>query len=107
MDVLLMTPNPMRWSDPYSVDVFSEHPGLLDVYAQDVRDVAHDENVDLIDVLSVFEGYGDEPGRSINDLQLSGDGIHPNTDGQRLVCRLLTERIAAGFEIVGWQQAGQ
>jgi lysophospholipase L1-like esterase len=51
---------------------------LLDLYAQDVREVANDKNVVLIDVFKVFEDYGEQLGRSINDLLLPGDGIHPN-----------------------------
>lgn len=110
-DVILMTPNPMRWSDPYYVDVFRKHPGLLDtsqerginalleIYAQDVRDVAQAENVAMIDVFKVFEDYDKQPGKSINDLLLAGDGIHPNSAGQSLVCELLTARIAAKFGI--------
>lgn len=47
--VVLMTPNPMRWADLVYVDVFQKNPGLLDtaserginglldLYAQDVR----------------------------------------------------------------------
>jgi lysophospholipase L1-like esterase/endonuclease/exonuclease/phosphatase family metal-dependent hydrolase len=101
-EVVLMTPNPMRWSDPFYIDVFSKIPGLLDtseerginalldLYAQDVREVANDKNVALIDVFKVFEDYGKQPGRSINDLLLEGDGIHPNAAGQKLVCEILT-----------------
>ena len=106
-EVILMTPNPMRWSDPFYIDVFRKIPGLLDtseerginalldLYAQDVREVANDNNVALIDVFSIFEDYGKQPGRSINDLLLDGDGIHPNAEGQRRVCELLTEQIVA------------
>jgi len=32
-------------------------------------------------------------GRSINDLLLPGDGIHPNAEGQHLVCEILTAQI--------------
>jgi len=104
--VVLMTPNPMRWSDPYYIKAFTENPGLLDVgevrgidrlldvYAQDVRDVAKREATALIDVFDAFERYGEVPGQSINDILLAGDGIHPNQSGQRLVCALLTSRIA-------------
>ena len=28
--VVLMTPNPMRWADPYYIKAFEQHPGLLD-----------------------------------------------------------------------------
>ena len=82
-------------SDPFYIDVFSEIPGLLDtseerginalldLYAQDVREVANDKNVALIDVFKVFEDYGKQSGMSINDLLLEGDGIHPNTAGPK------------------------
>ncbi|NQV87678.1 MAG: endonuclease/exonuclease/phosphatase family protein [Woeseiaceae bacterium] len=105
-DIILMTPNPMRWSDPFYIDVFSQIPGLLDTsqerginalldpYAQDVRDVAKDEKVALIDVFTVFEDYDSQSGKSINDLLIAGDGIHPNAEGQHLVCELLTAQIA-------------
>ncbi|MFT5140153.1 MAG: lysophospholipase L1-like esterase/endonuclease/exonuclease [Rhodothermales bacterium] len=104
-DIILMTPNPMRWSDPYYVDVFRKYPGFLDtnqerginallvLYAQDVRDVAKDKDVALIDVFKVFEDYDNQPGKSINDLLVAGDGIHPNTEGQHIVCELLTAQI--------------
>jgi len=104
--VVLMTPNPMRWADPYYIKAFGEHPGLLDthaprgidrlldLYAADVREVAHQEQVTLVDVFAAFEGYGKVPGQSIDELLLAGDGIHPNQAGQHLVCKLLTDRIA-------------
>ncbi len=103
--VVLMSPNPMRWADPYYVDVFQRAPGLLDtgserglsalldLYAQDARDVAGQERVPLVDVHRAFEEYGAGPGRSVGDLLL--DGIHPNAAGQRLVCRELAAAIAA------------
>lgn len=103
--VLLMTPNPMRWKDPYYIKAFTDHPGLLDIhevrgidrlldrYATDVRDVAKSEAVPLVDVFAAFENYGKLPGHSIDDILLAGDGIHPNQAGQAIVCRLLTDRI--------------
>ena len=90
---VLMTPNPMRWSDPYYIKAFTEHPGvlnvnavsgidrLLDVYAEDVRDVAKSESVALVDVFEAFERYGKIPGQSMEDILLAGDGIHPNGSG--------------------------
>jgi len=103
--IVLMTPNPMRWGDPFYIKAFAEHPGLLDVsavrgidklldlYAQDVRDVAKSEAVALVDVFTAFESYGSSPGQSIDDLLLDGDRIHPNQAGQRFVCGLLATRI--------------
>jgi len=103
--LVLMTPNPMRWEDPYYIKAFQEHPGfldtaeergidrLLDEYAADVRAIGAAERVALVDVNQAFEAYGREPGRSINELLLAGDGIHPNQAGQAFVCRLLAEKI--------------
>jgi len=105
--VILMTPNPMRWSDPFYIDAFRKNPGLLDtaqergidalldLYAQDVRDVARDEDTAIVDVFAAFEDYGKQPGKSIDDLLLAGDGIHPDNEGQRMICELLTRRIVA------------
>jgi len=107
--VILMTPNPMRWRDPFYIKAFKEHPGLLDVnavrgidrlldvYAQDVREVAKTESLPLVDVFAAFESYGSLAGQSIDDILLAGDGIHPNQAGQRLVCRVLTSRIGEVF----------
>ena len=103
--VVLMTPNPMRWSDAYYVTAFEQHPGLLDTaaergidrlleqYASDVRTVAGSEHVALVDVYEEFESYGRQSGHSVNELLLAGDGIHPNQAGQALVCRLLAEEL--------------
>ncbi len=104
--VVLMTPNSMRWKDPFYIKAFREHPGLLDVsdargidkllevYAQDARDIARSESVPLVDVFRAFEEYGAAPGRSTDEILLASDGIHPNQAGQALVCKLLASRIA-------------
>ena len=109
--VILMTPNPMRWADPFYEKAFTEHPGLLDVhavrgidrlldrYVAVVREVAQHESVPLVDVFDAFERYGEVRGQSIDDILLAGDGIHPNQRGQQLVCALLSERIVALFAV--------
>jgi hypothetical protein len=61
------------------------------------RDVAQEQGTSLVDLFTAFEDCGKLPGHSINDLRLAGDGIHHNNGGQRLVCELLTRRIAAGM----------
>jgi lysophospholipase L1-like esterase len=104
--VVLMTPNPMRWGDPYYLKVFRDHPGILDVnqprginrlldeYVQDVREVAHEEHVPLVDVFAAYEAYGSKPGNSMSEL-LIPDGFHPSEQGQQLVCTLLARRLTA------------
>jgi len=104
--VVLMTPNPMRWVEGGYVEVFRAYPGVLDtaaergldevldVYAREVRSVAGEEAVLLVDVHAAFEEYGSEPGRSVLHLLMEDDGIHPNAAGQRLVCQVLAPAIA-------------
>ncbi|MEE4274954.1 MAG: GDSL-type esterase/lipase family protein [Thermoleophilia bacterium] len=104
--VVLMTPNPMRWVAGGYIEDFRSHPGLLDtgaerglnelldLYAEDVRDVARERAAPLVDVHAAFEEYGDEPGQSVHDLLMEEDGIHPSAAGQRLVCRVLAPAIA-------------
>jgi lysophospholipase L1-like esterase len=104
--IVLMTPNPMRWDDPETIALFRAPPALLDtaderglnslldLYAETVREVAREQDVPLADVHGAFEDYGDAPGRSIRELLIAGDGVHPSAAGQRLVCRLLTATVA-------------
>ena len=66
---------------------------LLEQYAADVRTVARSERVALVDIYRAFEAYGRDPGKSVNDLLLAGDGIHPNQAGQTLVCWLLADEL--------------
>ncbi|MBN1222525.1 MAG: hypothetical protein JXB23_04715 [Candidatus Aminicenantes bacterium] len=106
--IILMTPNPMRWSDEYR-KIFDTEKHLLDVneirginrlldlYAQDVRDISRAERVVLIDVHKCFEDYGRKPGQSVDDLLLS-DGIHPNDEGHILITGLLADRISLLLE---------
>jgi lysophospholipase L1-like esterase len=56
--------------------------------------VARREVTALVDVHQAFEEYGSRPGRSIHDLLMEGDGIHPSARGQLLVCELLAAEIA-------------
>jgi lysophospholipase L1-like esterase len=103
--LVLVTPNAMRWADPYYLEVFERRPDLLDtdderginawldLYAEDVRAVAREEAAALIDVHRAFEDHDEAPGQSIREL-LMEDGVHTNAAGQRLVCVLLTDAIA-------------
>jgi lysophospholipase L1-like esterase len=104
--VILMTPTPMRWDDPLYLELFEKNPGLLDthdergidrlldLYAQDLRDVARQVGVPLVDLHRAFEAYDGQPGQTIRDLLLAGEGIHPNARGQELICELLATAIA-------------
>ena len=98
--VILMTPNPMRWT-PALVKLYGKPPYLpadpdglnvtLSPYAAAVRALAKKRKLPLIDVHNVFQAYGQKPGQSVDDLLL--DGMHPNDQGQRLVADLLIPEI--------------
>jgi lysophospholipase L1-like esterase len=103
---ILMTPNPMRWSELYGAELrdpalgfdFDDLRGinrLLDVYAKRVREIARRENVPLVDVSAHFEAYGPVPGQSVDDLLIENDGIHPNDAGHALIAEWLLEALLA------------
>ncbi|MBN1341323.1 MAG: exo-alpha-sialidase [Phycisphaerae bacterium] len=98
--VILMTPNPLRWTaklkelygkgpfDPSDPEGFQV---LLRTYADKVRQIAADEKVALVDVDAMYAEYGKRPGQAVDDLLL--DGMHPNAEGHRMVAGLLISRI--------------
>lgn len=100
IDVILMTPNSLRWIprikklygkppyDPDDPDGFNQY---LKAYAETMRQIAKENNLTLIDVYAAFEAYAKQEGQTAHDLLL--DGIHPNTQGQQLVAELLIPQI--------------
>jgi lysophospholipase L1-like esterase len=100
--VILMTPNPLRWTDktkamygkpPYKPDDPTGFNVLLLGYAEAVRQVAREKQVGLIDLYARYEVYDEQEGQSMDDLLL--DGMHPNERGHRLAADLLLAQIAA------------
>lgn len=103
--VILMTPNPMRWTaelkklygkPPYDLTDADGFNKTLRPYAEEVRRIARAEKVPLVDVFLAFEEQGKKPGGSIDALLL--DGMHPNEKGHRLIADRLIERIGPGKE---------
>jgi len=106
---ILMTPNPMRWSALYGDELrdpalgfdFDDPRGinkLLDAYSERVREVARDESVPLVDVAERFEAYDRVPGRSIRELLLPGDNMHPSDAGHALIAEWLAAVLMADLE---------
>ncbi|HEX7008960.1 MAG TPA: exo-alpha-sialidase [Phycisphaeraceae bacterium] len=100
--VLLMTPNPLRWTSklrrlygqpPYQPDEEDGFNVLLKDYAQAVRELAQRTNTPLIDVEAAFRAYGQAAGQSIDDLLL--DGMHPNAKGHRIVADLIAQQLVS------------
>lgn len=99
-DVILMTPNPMRWTEPL-LKLYGKAP--FDVndlwgfnltnrdYAQGVRDLAKELEVPLVDVYQHFYDYDAVAGQSTDDLLL--DGMHPNNAGHALIADWLLAKI--------------
>jgi len=92
-NVILMTPNPTRWTakmremyghPPYKPDDPDGFNVLLAGYAEVVRRIAREEKLPLVDIYAAFNQHGqDKPGETIDDLLL--DGTHPNDAGHKLV----------------------
>lgn len=104
--VILMTSNPMRWSEYYGKELrdpalgfdFNDVRGinrLLDIYVEEVRDIAKQKNVALIDVFARFEAYGQVDDQSIHDLLIPEDEMHPNDLGHTMIAQWLADLLLA------------
>ena len=94
--VILMTPNPLRWTEklkqhygklPYCPDDLDGLNVLLTEYSAAVRQIAVREDVILVDVDRAFRAFDKQPGQSMDALLL--DGMHPNEHGHALIANLL------------------
>jgi lysophospholipase L1-like esterase len=92
--VMFMTPNPKQWSEsmrqrygrpPYQVDDPDGFNVNLRPFAQEMRFVAGELEVPLLDVMAAY----DDSWRTNPEKALLSDGIHPNETGQQLVTDLL------------------
>ena len=97
--VVLMTPNPLRWTPrlqqlygkaPYHPEDPEGMNRLLHTYVVTVRELALEEGVALVDVDLAFRDYARGHG-SLDDLLL--DGMHPNQQGQRIVAEMLGKTV--------------
>ena len=92
--VIFMTPNPKQWSErmrerygkpPYRVEDPDGFNVNLRPFAQEMRLVAKEMEVPLLDVMAACDDYQ----RANPRETLLSDGIHPNQAGQQLVTDLL------------------
>lgn len=98
--VILMTPNPMRWT-PRLKEMYGKppyYPGRTDgfdlkvsLYADYMRAVARKKRIPIVDVYAAFQAYDKIKGQSMDRLLL--DGMHLNSSGHQLVADLLIEII--------------
>lgn len=94
--IVLMTPNPIRWTPklkarygqaPYLGNDPDGFNVLLRDYATVMRKLAMNEEVSLVDVYATFQQSAD-----IDGLLL--DGMHPNDRGHRIVADLLLKKLS-------------
>ena len=131
--VIMMTPDPGRWrgynyfhaEDPY-VGYDPQHPEdkswkwgyntRLEDYCEAVRGLAATNNVELLDVHSLFRAYDAVDGQDVDDLYRkttrfpnpylipvsnppewlpAGDGVHPASVGHRFIADALLDQITS------------
>lgn len=107
--VVLMTPNPLRWTEklrerygkpPYDVNDVWGFDSLNELYAQSVRVLARRHHLQVVDVHRTFCN-ATMNGRAVIDTVLL-DGMHPNDRGHAIISKLLAHRLrlmARGYTI--------
>ena len=95
--VVLMTPNPLRWTPrliemyghpPYDVTQPEGFNVTLNWYADAVREIAAEASVPLVDVMAAHREIEQHTAES-----LLSDGMHPNERGHALLAAWLAELI--------------
>lgn len=98
--VILVTPLPTRWTEklkgmygkpPYDPADPNGFNFMKKEYVAALKKLASEKKVPLIDLYSIYYSYAKKKGRSMDDLFT--DGMHPNSDGQRLEADLLLKEI--------------
>ncbi len=99
--VVLMTPNPLQWTDtlrklyakpPYLPDDPDGMNVLLRDYAQAVRDLATEHRTGLVDVYQLASRHGTQP--AAKNRPFSRDGMHPDSEGQQIIARALIDELS-------------
>ncbi len=90
--VVLMTPNPLRWTErlrgmygraPYRPEEEEGFDLLLRDYAAIVRRLAREENLPLVDVHTALVDLAHSQGRKVDALL--PDGMHPGSDAHAFI----------------------
>lgn len=98
--VILMTPGQIRWTDqlrklygkpPYDPESEKGFCVMLPAYVEVLRKLAAEYQLPLIDVYAMYDAW--EAKNHLSCASLLPDGMHPNTDGHRLVADALQPEI--------------
>lgn len=99
--VVLMTPNPLSWTDtlrklygkaPYRPDDPDGMNVLLGDYAEAVRELAKRKGTGLVDVAKRFADYNATPAAKARPL--ARDGMHPESEGHQIIAAALIEELS-------------
>ncbi len=100
--VVLMTPNPLRWTPklkemygkpPYQPENVDGFNAPLAPYCEAARRVAREEGAEVLDMQQAFVEQAQKQGVTVDSLL--SDGMHPNDGGHRIEADLLRECILA------------
>lgn len=107
--VILMTPNQLRWTDqlrglygksPYDPKQEAGFSTILAKYADATRQLATEYKLPLVDVFALYDKWEKKEQSSCSNLLT--DGMHPNSNGQRLVADALEAKLRGTLaEITG------
>ena len=100
VEIILMTPGVILWADYFKKNYFKEPYNLderyglnenLKHYAEMIRKISKNENVQLIDVYNEEIKFDRTTNKSLNNLL--PDGLHPNNDGHKFIANLILNHI--------------
>ncbi len=102
-EVILMTPNQIRWGSKHILEKYAKPPYdpndekgftlILANYAEAVRKIAAAQKVVSVDVYALYDQWEQANGTSCKKLM--SDGMHPNTEGHKLVADALEPLLQA------------
>lgn len=98
--VIVMSPNPLRWTEklkelygkpPYRPEDVEGFNGLLVRYCEALEKVAREKGVTYFDLQAGYRAEAKKLGVEVD--KLLQDGMHPNDEGHRMVANLLRAKI--------------
>jgi lysophospholipase L1-like esterase len=87
INTVMLTTNPVMISFPEgrTQEYRQNQKDIYDKYNDEIRELADNKDLKLIDVIKAFENTG-----NIEDL-IQPDGLHPNENGLRIIAEIITD----------------
>jgi lysophospholipase L1-like esterase len=99
--LVLMTPNPVMWTDniakrvgrpPYNPSRRWGYNVIVQRYVAVIRELASNRQIPLVDIYATFKEFDRTTGNRIEELL--ADGVHPNARGNELIAKTLLPVVA-------------